>query len=90
MSRQFTPWELRGYLAYPQHYGKPRPGSPEENSFSRGWTRAQEEDLLSRKSQYHLDLENDYWAGRESYAAQYGLGFPEPTVPIQEQQNFEF
>jgi hypothetical protein len=63
--------ELRGYLTYPNDYGKPRPGSPEENAWCRGWTKAQAEDLQCRKSDYHLSLENDALYGRDSYAVQY-------------------
>jgi hypothetical protein len=41
-----TVWETRGYLAYPNHFGKPRPGTPEEINFCKGWAKAQAEDLL--------------------------------------------
>ena len=68
---RMTPWELRGYLTYPNQYGKPHPGTREEMNWSVGWLRAQREQMESAKSQYHLDLENDALYGRESYAASY-------------------
>ena len=71
MRNQMTQWELRGYLSYPQHYGKPRPGTREEMGWSIGWMRAQREDQERAKSQYHLDLENDALFGRDTYAVQY-------------------
>lgn len=87
MSARMTPWELRGYLAYPQHYGKPSPGTREEMNFCIGWSRAQREDLENQKSQYHLDLERDALFGRDSYAVEYWKG---ENVPNQEQTNLEF
>jgi len=66
-----TVWETRGYLAYPNHYGKPKPGTSEEINFCRGWAKAQAEDLENRKSDWHLQLENDYLAGRDTYAVSY-------------------
>ena len=71
MPRDMTQWELRGYLTYPNQYGKPHPGTREEMQWSIGWARAQREDLESQKSQYHLDLENDALFGRDTYAVQY-------------------
>jgi hypothetical protein len=70
-TRQMTPWELRGYLTYPNHFGKPKPASPEDNAWCRGWAKAQAEDLESRKSDYHLQLENDARFGRDTYFANY-------------------
>lgn len=66
-----TPWELRGYLSYPNQYGKPHPGTREEMNWSIGWLRAQREDLEGAKSQYHLDLEFEAGLGRNTYAASY-------------------
>lgn len=66
-----TVWETRGYLAYPNHYGQPKPGTSEELNWARGWAKAQAEHMLSQKSDYHLALENDALAGRDSYAASY-------------------
>lgn len=64
-------WETRGYLTYPDQYGKPLPGTKEELAWSRGWIRAQREKMESAKSEYHLHLENDALLGRDSYSASY-------------------
>jgi hypothetical protein len=82
MTVRLTPWELRGYLTYPNHYGKPQPGTREEMNWSIGWARAQREDLENAKSQYHLDLEFDAMLGRDSYSAEY--------VPEREQKELRF
>lgn len=66
-----TQWELRGYLTYPRKNGMPRAGTPEELSWARGWNRAMEEAELGRKSDYHLQLENDALYGRDTFAASY-------------------
>ena len=71
MAGQMTPWELRGYLTYPNQFGKPVPGTREEMNWSIGWSRAQREDLEGAKSQYHLDLESEALLGRDTYAASY-------------------
>jgi hypothetical protein len=66
-----TPWELRGYLTYPNHYGKPRAGTEPEIHFAKGWSKAQAEDLLQRKSEYHLSLEQDAMYGRSAWSDEY-------------------
>jgi hypothetical protein len=66
-----TVWETRGYLTYPNHYGKPRPGTKEELHWSKGWCKAQAEALENQKSDYHLSLENDALFGRDTFAASY-------------------
>lgn len=71
MAGAMTRWELRGYLAHPGHYGKPQPGTPEEINFCRGWNKAEAEAKLERTSDYHKQLSDDYYAGRDSYAASY-------------------
>lgn len=79
---KMTTWELRGYLTYPNQYGKPSPGTREEMGWSIGWMRAQREDQECAKSQYHLDLENDALYGRNSYAVDY--------VSDGDKNNFQF
>jgi hypothetical protein len=66
-----SPWEMRGYLTYPNLFGKPQPGSSEEDKWARGWNKAQAEHLENRKSDYHLSLEQDALFGRESFFANY-------------------
>ena len=66
-----TVWETRGYLTYPNHYGKPRAGTREEISWSKGWSKAQAEANLEQKSDYHLHLAQEAMLGRNSYAASY-------------------
>lgn len=55
---RMTPWELRGYLAYPTECNKPAPGTREAMNWNIGWLRAQREKIDGAKSQYHLHLEN--------------------------------
>lgn len=71
MMKTITGTELRGYLTYPNQYGKPGPGTADEIKWSRGWARAQAEHMNNQKSDYHLSLENDALLGRDSYSAQY-------------------
>jgi hypothetical protein len=70
-ARQMTPWELRGYLTYPNQYGKPRPGTSEEINWSKGWAKAQAEAIECQKSDYHLHLEQEALLGRDSFFANY-------------------
>lgn len=67
-----TVWETRGYLTYPNQYGKPAPGTNEETLWARGWSKAQREANLEATSDYHKQLSDDYYAGRDSFAASYG------------------
>lgn len=71
MAKEMTGWELRGYLAYPNHFGKPKPGTIEENRFCRGWSKAQAEANLERTSDYHMHLAQEAELGRDSYSANY-------------------
>lgn len=64
-------WEIRGYLTYPNQYGKPLPGTSEEINWARGWGKAQREHLENQKSDYHLQLENDALYGRDTFAVAY-------------------
>jgi len=63
-----TPWELRGYLAYPSKRNEPAiSGTREYNNYRCGWLRAQRE-AEGEKSQYHLHLENVSNREQKSFA----------------------
>lgn len=47
---KMTRWELRGYLTYPSERGKPRPGTPEEANWLRGWLKADREKVFYKET----------------------------------------
>ena len=60
---ELSAWELRGFLAYPQQYGKPKPGTQEEIRWSKGWIKAQ--------AQSNNPLGDEWAFGRDTYFAHY-------------------